>query len=110
SDYFAKVLGSASGFVQGNVERGWRADVVGYYRGYSDLNDFDYGSTTFGMTYNTLLPTVQLQLGARANAQFVGGDAYTASATGRAQILRPIGEYRMRARNDVTYVDGADHF
>jgi hypothetical protein len=110
SDYFAEVLGSASGFVQGNVERGWRADIVGYYRGYRDLSDFDYGSTTFGMTYNTMKRTSQLQFGARAHAQFVGGDAYTTAATGRAQILRPIGAYRLRARNDVSYVDGADHF
>ena len=75
-----------------------------------DLNDFDYGSTTFGMTYNTMEPTVQWQFGARANAQFVGGDAYTTSAIARAQILRPIGVYRLRVRNDASYVDGADHF
>ena len=110
SDYFAEALASASGFVQGNEERGWRADAVGYYRGYRDLNDFDYGSTTLGMTYNTMTPTAQWQFGARANAQFVGGDAYTTAATARAQLLQPLGAYHLRVRNDLDYVDGADHF
>ncbi len=110
ADYFAEAFASASRFVQGNAERGWRADAVAYYRGYSDLNDFDYGSATLGMTYNTMTPTAQWQFGGRANAQFVGGDAYTASATSRVQFLRPVGAYRVRARNDVTYVEGADHY
>jgi hypothetical protein len=110
SDYFAEALASASGFVQGDVERGWRADVIGYYRGYRDLSEFDYGTATLGMTYNTLTSTAQWQFGARANTQFVGGDSYTNSGTARAQLLRPIGAYRFRARNDASYVDGADHF
>jgi tetratricopeptide (TPR) repeat protein len=110
SDYFAEALASASGFVQGDVEHGWRADAVGYYRGYRDLSDFDYGTTTLGMTYNTMTSTAQWQFGARANAQFVGGDVYTASAIARAQLLKPLGAYRFRGRNDLSYVDGADHF
>ena len=109
-DNFAEALASVSSFVQGNVERGWRADVVGYYRGYRDLNDFDYGAATLGLTYNTMTPTAQWQIGARANAQFVGADPYTTTASVRAQLLRRIGSYGLRVRNDTGYVDGADEF
>jgi len=109
-DNFAEVLASASGFVQGNVERGWRADVVGYYRGYRDLSDFDYGTAALGLTYNTLTPTAQWQVGGRANVQLVGGDPYSTMASLRAQVLRRVGAFSLRLRNDAGYVEGDGEF
>ena len=110
ADYFGEVLASASGFVQGDIDAGWRADVVGYYRGYRDLTDFDYGMAMLGMTYNRLTAAAQWQIGGRVNAQMVGGDAYTTSGTLRSQLLRSIGAFGLRARNDAAYVQGADHY
>jgi hypothetical protein len=109
-DYFSEAFASASGFVSGDVNRGWRADFSGYYRGYRDQSDYDYGGAATGLTYNRVTGNSQWQLGARADAEFVGGDAYTASGSLRAQLLRTIGEFGLRIRNEATYVDGASNY
>lgn len=109
-DYFAEALVSASGFVQGDVDGGWRADLSGYYRAYRDLDDYDYGNAAAGLTYNRIGYGAQWQLGGRVDAQFVGGDAYAFISSVRAQMLHPVGPFNLRIRNDVSYVDGAADF
>lgn len=109
-DYFAEALASVSGFVQGNLERGWRTDLSAYYRGYRDLHDYDYGTASTGLVYNRMTENAQWQVGVRGDAQFVGGDAYTGAGTLRVQLLRPIGAFNLRIRNDAGYVGGASDF
>jgi tetratricopeptide (TPR) repeat protein len=109
-DYFAEALASASSFVTGSVDGGWRADFSGYYRAYRDQTDYDYGVASTALVYNRISGNSQWQLGGKADAQFVGGDAYTASGSLRAQIMRPIGAVILRVRNDIAYVDGASNF
>lgn len=109
-DYFGEALASASGFVSGDIDRGWRADFSGYYRGYRDQTDYDYGAASGGLAFSRIDANLQWQLGGKVDTQFVGGELYSTSGTLRAQLLRPIGVVSIRLRNDVTYVDGASDF
>jgi hypothetical protein len=109
-DYFAEALASASRFVSGDIERGWRTDFSGYYRGYRDQTDYDFGTASAGLAFSRIDANFQWQLGGKLNTQFVGGEPYSTSGTLRAQLLRPIGAVSLRLRNDVTYVDGASDF
>jgi tetratricopeptide (TPR) repeat protein len=109
-DYFADALASVSGFVHGDVERGWRADVSAYYRAYRDQTDYDYGTAAAALTYNTMTASAQWQFGGRLYAQFVGGEAYTTALSMRAQLLRPVGAYSLRIRNDAAYYEGASDY
>lgn len=109
-DYFYEAFASASSFVSGDVNRGWRADFSGYYRGYRDQSDYDYGGAATGLTYNRVTGNSQWQLGGRADAESVGGDTYTVSGSMRAQLLRTIGEFGLRIRNELAYIDGASNY
>jgi hypothetical protein len=109
-DYFAEALASASGYVSGDINRGWRTDLSAYYRGYTEQTDYDYGVASAGIAYSRIVDGSQWQLGGKTDAQFVGGDPYLIAGTLRGQWLRPIGSISVRVRNDVTYVDGASNF
>ena len=109
-DYFSEALAGASRFISGDVKRGWRTDFSGYYRKYADQSDYDFGSASTGLVYNRISGSTQWQLGGKAEAQAVGGDAYTASGTLRGQLLRSLGPVSVRLRNDTAYVDGASSF
>jgi tetratricopeptide (TPR) repeat protein len=109
-DYFTEALTSASGYVLGDINRGWRTDFSGYYRRYRDQTDYDYGAVSAGIAYSRITGGAQWQLGGTGDAQFVGGDPYYTSATMRVVWLRPIGFVSVRLRNDAVYIDGASHF
>jgi hypothetical protein len=109
-DYFTEAYASASDYVSGDINRGWRADFSAYYRGYHEQTGYDYGSASLGVAHSRIDDGVQWLFGGKAEAQFVGRDPYVLASTLRAQWLRPIGSVSLRVRNDATYVEGASHF
>ncbi len=110
SDYFGEAFAAASRFIRGDTQRGWRADAAGYYRGYREQHEFDYGNASVGATYSRDLRDMRWQFGARAGAEFVGRDPYTTFATQRTQVAFEVESFAIRLRNDLGWVEGADHF
>jgi hypothetical protein len=109
-DYFVDLVGAASQFVSGDYADGWRLDLMGYYRAYSDLDEFDFGLVSAGMVYNRLIDGWHVQAGVKAGAQFTGGDAFTSGGTFRLRAYHKIGQVGLRLTNDFSLIEGASDY
>lgn len=109
-DSFIDVLGAASQFIKGDYADGWRLDLTGYYRGYSDLDDFDFGMVSAGLTYNRLLGDWHVQTGVKADTQFTGGDGFTSGGTFRVRAYHKFGDLGLRLTNDFGVIEGSNDY
>ena len=109
-DYFLDLVGAGSRFVKGDYADGWRVDLTGYYRAYSDLDEFDFGMVSAGTVYNRLVDDWHVQAGFKADMQFTGGDAFTSGGTFRLRAYHKFGEIGLRLTNDFGLIEGADDY
>jgi len=110
ADYFADAAAFVSGYLAGNYADGWRLDLGATYRGYTDLDDFDFGTGFAGAAYNRLVGGWHLQAGAIGMLQLAGGDHYTSQATFRARAYHRLGRLGLRLTNDFGLIKGASDF
>ena len=89
-DFFAEVFGATNRYITGNYDRGWRAELGGYYRFHRELDEFDFGVGSLGLAYAQLAGFWHLQAGGSAYFRSAGGSSFTNSGVLTLSAYRPM--------------------
>jgi tetratricopeptide (TPR) repeat protein len=103
SDQFLEMQAFASRYVHGGFENGWRLDLGGSYRTYSELNDYDFGSAHARLQHSRLLTHWFLETGGRIEAQKTGSQYLATVGTFSLQGMRATGPMVVRLRGEISY-------
>lgn len=122
-DHFVEFLGAAAQPVAGWHEdvapgssaaatsrtAGWAVNAAGYYRAYSDLDDYDFGALSASLKWKSAPGEWNWSTGVLGAAQFAGGDPYANVVTHRLDAAHGSGT-RVRATNDLSYLFGRSSY
>jgi hypothetical protein len=109
ADQFGEAMAAARRAI-GSADSGLFIDVGAYYRTHLDLDEFDFGTLSAGLTWRRPVGSWEFSTGIKGDLQFSGGDSYANIATQRLQLERSVGTLVWRARNDVSYLSGGSDF
>jgi tetratricopeptide (TPR) repeat protein len=109
-DWFADFNAVAGRYVAGSLDDGWRLDFAGYFRGYFDLNDYNFGVGSAAATYSRLFDAWYIEAGPRVEAQLSGDDYLASVGSIRVQALRPKGAWILRLRSEYARYEPASQY
>lgn len=87
-----------------------RLDLGFYYRAHRDLDAYDFGALTAGITVARPLGNWRLTGGLHAELQMADGKRYASVGSVRAQLDRVYGDLAWRLRSDLAFVDAGAEF
>jgi tetratricopeptide (TPR) repeat protein len=109
ADAFGEVLAAARRAV-GAPGSGLAVDISAYYRFHGDLDDFNFGALSAGLSWRRPMGDWVFSTGLTGTAQFAGGDSYANVVSHRLQLDRAFDTLSWRLRNELSYHDGASDF
>lgn len=109
-DTFVEVIGSVSGYLQGNRNGGLRLDANFFSRNHDDADQFDVSGVSGGLTLVNTHGAWRLEQGLRLQSYWLDGDQYSLGGSLVLAGERDLGEMTLHLKNDLATIDGGSDF
>jgi tetratricopeptide (TPR) repeat protein len=110
ADTFGEVLALGSRHFRRHNGAALRLDLLGYYRGYQSLSDYNLGMAGATLWYQPAARHWQPRAGLHVDAQFAGGEHYANTGTLHLEASRPFGPVTAQLRNSFSQIAGSSDF